>query len=857
MKTFDIPESVRFFPNQKRSERDKTKQFFKDCADVGIQIAEADNVIETPTGVRSTTAEMMINYNLYNDIVDKQEVEKTLNPLGMFNTDTFPATYKNYPLLNPSISLLCGEERKRVFIPMVSVINADAVSSKQEQKKGRFFQWYMETLQSQIQDEEELEKMTQDFQKYMQYTWQDLRERMGNQLLNYLYHTQDIKEEFSRGFKDAVSWAGEEIYSIEIFGGKPTLKKLDPMTVKTVRSGNSWKIEDSDIIVVDTYIPQGEVLDRYYDELTDSEVKQIEEGNLSPTSSPRMLRPELHLSDTPNIEYVDLRDMPAPARAKWMNHIGGAYDSEGNVRVTRVLWSGMRQIKILYRFNEFGELEKDVMPEQYVPNKELGERVKVEWVREWYEATKIGPGIYVKMGPCEVQVRDLDNLSESSPPIVGSIYQVGSMTGKGIIGLGKEWQYLWNTFMYKVKLAFAQDYGKIGMFPVHLIPENWSMEKALYWATQLKLLPIDAFNAGQEGFAKGKLAGAMSGIPTHINLSNHDQIRSHLEMLTFIKQEVDNLTGITPQRKGAIDNRETVGGVERSVMQSSNITEEWFSIHDNTKVRALRVLLEAAKIAYRGESFVKEYIMDDGTRELLQFDYDVFKEASYGVDVTNATDDMQTLQYIKSLGERYLQASGSFAMAIEIARTKNVASIANKIREHEAQMQEQQAQQAEAEREAAQTLLQQQQELELLKIQIDQEKAQMDREFEAWKTEQDNATRIAVAEINVYRFQEDLDQNQNQVPDIFEISEAARKDREQTTKEYIGKLEQQRKDKEVEYKRKIEERKAQLEEKKMTLEKEKMENAKKLQKMKDDAAMDREKLKAKTALANPVAGEKK
>lgn len=47
-----------------------------------------------------------------------------------------------------------------------------------------------------------------------------------------------------------------------------------------------------------------------------------------------------------------------------------------------------------------------------------------------------------------------------------------------------------------------------------------------------------------------------------------------------------------------------------------------------------------------------------------------------------------------------------------------------------------------------------------------------------------------------------------------------------------------------------------IEEKKVALEKQKLQSQKELQKMKDDAALEREKLKAKTALKNKVVGEK-
>jgi hypothetical protein len=50
--------------------------------------------------------------------------------------------------------------------------------------------------------------------------------------------------------------------------------------------------------------------------------------------------------------------------------------------------------------------------------------------------------------------------------------------------------------------------------------------------------------------------------------------------------------------------------------------------------------------------------------------------------------------------------------------------------------------------------------------------------------------------------------------------------------------------------------KEKIEDKKIQLEREKLTAAEKLQKQKDEAAMQREKLKAKTAMKNKVVGEK-
>ena len=767
--TLTLSDNVGYWPRQKRSESEKNEKFFKDCADVGMALADNADLVKTPNGVRSTKHKKQVWYGLYDNRVDKREVEKTMNPLGLFNTNEFPASYRNYPLLNPSINLLCGEERKRIFNPLVTVINADAITEKVEKMDALWRQMYIEEITNTSFNEEEVKQRIEKFNSHMKYNYKDVRERMGSQMLRYLYHTQDLKEQFSRGFKDALI-VGEEIYVIEIYGGEPILRKANPKNISTIRSGSSWKIEESDIIVEDCYLSIGETIDRYYDHLKDTEVKAIEEGYSvlnAVGGQVQMLRPEL--SAPRPLEYVDLSAMGVGDVNMWTGIVNGAYDAEGNVRVTRVVWAGLRKVGILTFFDENGELQKDTVPEQYKPNTELGEKVDWRWIKEWYEVTKIGPDIYTKMQPCEIQMRHRDNLSMSHPGIVGSVYNTNDDIGKGLIGIGEDWQYLWNTFMYRTELAFIKDRGKVGMFPIHLIPDQWGAEAALFWAENMGWLPIDAFNQGQEGFAKGKLAGAMSGMPTQMDLSNNNQIQNNIQMLSFIKGEVDNLTGITAQRRGAIDNRETAQGVERSVMQSSNITEEWFSVHDNTKVRALRALLEAAKIAYKGKSFTKEFVLDDGTKQMLEFDYNTYREACYGVDVSNASDDAQVLQALKGLSERYLQAGGSFGLIAELMSAKDRATITRKIQEDEQQKQQMAQENNKAEQEATQAQIQK--ELEIADAELALEYEKLDRED--INKQLDREADIQRETLKALGFAKDTDINKNSVPDVLEQQKVA------------------------------------------------------------------------------------
>ena len=115
-------------------------------------------------------------------------------------------------------------------------------------------------------------------------------------------------------------------------------------------------------------------------------------------------------------------------------------------------------------------------------------------------------------------------------------------------------------------------------------------------------------------------------------------------------------------------------------------------------------------------------------------------------------------------------------------------------------------------------------------------------DLQRYQIDQDNATKIAVAQISAYRGTEDKDQDMNGIPDPIELGNQA--------------LEQQKIDQEAYTKRYEQRQKREIENQKIQLERDKMDHEMKLQKQKDDAAMERERLKARTAIRNKVSGEK-
>ena len=829
-------QSVNFFPAQMLTDKERTDDFYQQCIDAGLSIINWNLNLYSSIGVRNTRKNKLINYNLFNDIVDKEEMNRVINPWNFDDVAKLPR-YKNYSLLNSSLMLLFGEERRRMFNPIATAINSDAVNERLKTINTAFTQTVVQSLITPGESQEETERKLQEFGKWANFEYKDKRSRMAQQIINYLYRTEYAGETFSRGFEDLLI-AGEEIYFGDVIGNKPVLRKGNPLNTYSLRAGTSYKIEDSDIIVEDGYLPLGEVLDRYYDDLSPKEIDALQQGFRMSTGKGLIQGQEANPVFDPSLIFgVELSgDIFNPNNSD-VSYFAGGFDVQGNVRCTRVLWKGMRKIGILeFTDPETGEPTKQYVDESYKPDKTIGEKVKWLWVSEWFEGTKIGNNVYTRMRPCPVQFRSMDNPSICKPPVVGIVVNVNANKGRSLIDMTREYQYLYNALMARLEMSMVKDKGKMARLDLSLVPDGWEMDKWMYYAEVLGWQVVDPFNEGQKGAATGKLAGAMNQNAAAIDLEQGQYMQRTLLMADFIARRVEDITGINPQRKGAVDNRETVGGVERAVTQSSMSTEKWFVLHDNVRIRALKMWLELAKFAWKGEKFKRPFLLDDNSMAILDFDYDMFVEAEYGVDVSSSSTDMEMMQALKQLSQPFLQNGGSLAIVADLYKTTDPQSLQRKIEMYEQQ-------QADNARQAQE----QQNQIQMQQIQQAQEQAEANaqREYdleiarldmEKYKIDTEASTKIQVAQMATYNKRDDVDLNKNAIPDTMEIAANALETRKQESDEFNKRL-----DVNLKY---------QVEEDKMNLEREKMEHEKELQTQKDAAAMAREKIKSKTALKN-------
>ena len=722
------------FPAQQLPMSSKGKKWRKECVDFAC-----DHTFLTNANNRKSAYNKKINYDLVNGIIHMDDIENVLNPTKL-RDDLIPETIQHYPIINSKLNLLNGEEKKRLFDYRVIITDPTSISEASKRKADEVLRDLQQLIEATSETDEQYAQKLEELGQYYTYTWQDYKEARSNKLLNQYNKENDFSILFNDGFKDAYT-VGEECYICDIVSGEPTLEKLDPRIMTVVRSSNSNRIEDADMIILKDYWSPGKIIDTYYDSLTDADRKYIE--NISEQSvvgstdemgnwKEDTLVPIWEQGDMTNEEYIAkifgrVEDISASQ----------TYDAEGNIRVVRVFWKSRRKIKKVTSYDPMtGEEVINFYSETYVANKTLGEKETTLWINEAWEGTKIGEKVYVNVRPRPIQYNRLSNPSRCHFGIIGSIYATNGDKPYSLVDMMKPYNYLYDVVHDRLNRAIAQNYGRLAKLDLAMIPDGWKIEKWLYFARKDKLAIMDSFNEGKKGQATGKLAGSLNNASNGVvDLEDINIIQQYINILELIKMEMSEVVGVTKQREGQVSNRETVGGVERATLQSSHITEWIFTRHENLKKRVLECFVETAKIAMKGRNKKFQYILPDFAQQLVEIDGDEFAEADYGIVVDSSQESQALSQKMDGMVQAALQNQIiTFSTALKMFTSCSMAEKMRMIEKNEQDLQQRQQQ-------AQQQQLQAQQQEAQLRAQSEQQKLEMENLL----NERDNDTKLTIA----------------------------------------------------------------------------------------------------------------
>ena len=701
--------------------------------------------------IRRSMRHKMINYDLLTGKLHMEDLQMILNP-DHVEAAFIPDKIQHYPIMNSKLDVLRGEENKRVFDFKVVVTNPNSISEIENNKKNALLQDLQQLIADTSMSEDEFNQRLEKLNDYYMYEWQDIREVRANALLNHYIKEYNMPVMFNQGFMDAMA-VGEEIYQCDIVGGEPVIERINPLKIRVFRSGYSNRIEDADIIILEDYWNPGRVIDAYYDVLKPKDIEYLEN-----------LPDHLGQAVTDNMDNIDERYgfVNASMIGDEITAVDGSYyfdpanlfngditssllpyDLAGNVRVLRMYWKSKRAILKVKSYDpETGEEIYNFFPENYIVDKDRGEEAERFWINEAWEGTMIGDvndGIFVNMRPRLIQYNRLSNPSRCHFGIIGSIYNLNDTRPFSLVDKMKPYNYLYDVIHDRLNKAIANNWGDILEMDLSKVPKGWTIEKWIYYAKINHLAVIDSFKEGTMGASTGKLAGALNNAGKGMistNIGNY--IQQQINLLEFIKMEMAEVAGITPQREGQVSNRETVGGVERATLQSAHITEWLFMIHDDVKRRALECFLETAKIALKGRSKKFQYILSDTSMKVMDIDGDEFAENDYGLVVDNSNGTQELQQQLATLAQAALQTQTlSFSTITKLYTSSSLAEKQRLIEKDEKAIQERQAQAQQQQLESQERMAQMQNEEKMAELQ------QKDT-----LNQRDNQTKILVAQIS-------------------------------------------------------------------------------------------------------------
>lgn len=816
------------FPQQKLPLKKKDEKWQHDC--VNYIIGEGNIVSDGPT--HSKFGELQTYYNLYNSIFDERDFKKITNPFKV--EDGFPATPQDFNIIRPKVDLLIGEETKRPMNFRVVRTSQEAASDLMEVQKQLLIQYLQAAITSKMGPEEQQQFQEQlqngdimppeAIAKYMDKDYKDVVENAAYHTIVYLREKLNLDNEFIKGWKDALI-AGREIYYVGVLGAEPYAERVNPVDFSFDKSPDLEFIEDGSWCCRKMRLPITEVYDRYYDKLTEKDLNKLEEminkvsGNSAGDKDERDLFKgiQLHFYDNP------IND-----------------DSSSRcVNVWHCCWKSFKKMYYVTTFDQTGQPQVDILDESYIPT---GDEISVEqdWIIEVWEGYRCGNDLYFGIQPVEYQHVSIDNPNSQKLPYCGAVYSNTNSKPRSLVSILKPLQYMYIVLWYRLELAIARDKGKVVNMDITQIPKSMNITPER-WMHYLGSVGVNFINPYEEGW---NIPGREGGKPAQFNqitaldLTMSNVIAEYIQLMDKIETLAGTISGITEQRTGAISTSELVGNVERSVVQSSHITEPLFWVHNQCKRRVLNMLINVAKGAWEETGKKKlSYIFDNGERAFIDINEKFYYE-DVDIFVSDTSKDVENIQKLQQLIQPAMQNGASLLEAAEILTNDNFNILKQKLKDMQTRQEQlaQQQQQAQAEQEQKLQEMQNQTKQQELMLQ----EAQMD--LQRYQIDQDNATKIAVAEISAYRGTENKDVDMNGIPDPVEIANQA--------------IQQQKIDSDAYTKRYEARQKREIENQKIKLEQDKMKHETQLQKQKDDAAYKREELKARTALKNKVSGEK-
>lgn len=687
--------------------------------------------------------DVRVFYYAYNNKLPDSYFDYVVNPLNSTKKEysNWPARLRPYSIIRPNIDLIEGEYERRPFSWTVKVHNADGVNLAQEQIYGDILsslqQQFINKLNESGMDTGQPNQPAEPPAKIKaayQSNYRDTRASIADTALSIIIDELRVEEILKKIFGDWTK-AGESYSYKGLRGGKLVYERVSPLDIQYDKSPDVDYIEDAQWATRRIYMTPSEVVDRFYEELTEAEIDLLEDDHGYLAFGTGLL------SDQD--AELDLR------RTK--------------IAVYHCTWKYFSKIGILSYPNPLtGQIEEIEVPESYKPDVTKGESIIWYWVNEGWEGYRINSGsgtastcYYFGIQPIPGQRNTVNNLSICKLPYNGRRFSDIHAQNTSLVELGMPYEILHRILHFHLEKTIAKSKGKVLMMDFNAIPKKfgWDEEKWAYWTEALGYGFVDRNQPGADKSFNQYTAVDM-GLYQHIN--------NLIELMTFVKQEWDEVLGITRQRKGQTESSDTATGNKMAVSQSTTMSEKVFSKFEEFARCELQGLLDLSKIAW-SNGHQQVYQGDDMRSQFLTIDPGQYTEMDMGVYISRSARDLQNLELARMQVQSFAQNGVAPSTIVDILQAKSLSKLKQALIDAEQKAMEAQQNAAGAEQEGTERI-------EMMKSQYAELQAVLDERLMNSEYDRKEEIEHIKGAYSTYRNVEGTgDNNQDGVPDALEV----------------------------------------------------------------------------------------
>lgn len=627
--------------------------------------------------------------------------KKILNPYNSVDPKytRFPATMRNYDLINGIVRRYVGEYQRNPHNFIVGVNNPDVVLARnaklaeeliglaQQQIAQRIEAAYQEFLNGGGQPEQFNPQEAIDIEAFIKEFNENYIDDISAQAQDIFGVLKDVTDDvgiYLRAYFEFVTFG--ECYTYSDVVGNQIVKRVVSIRDAYPVPNDNMFVEDYDMFAECRKMTAQQIYDEYSHYMTKEQLRYLDEfyakDTLGATNDRGLLTwhqfqkfggdicskfsPEERNLFTP--DYIMARDMNT-----------GLYD------VWHVVWRGEVKEGVL-TYQENGFVQTRVVQEDYQLNTEAGD-ITIDWYwrPQVFEGVRIGSR-YNSLYP--YKARAIAYERNGKLPYNGLMELMPGLGRFSILKTVLPYQIFGNIVAYHREMAIAKNKLNVLLIAKSLLGKK--PEDTIYRMAADGVLYID--DEEDAGMLRAQQVRML-------NSQTNDYITQLTTLIEANKQEAQLQVDMTPQRYGEIGNSAGATTTQEAILRGSMGSTIIELVFDMMRERDYARDLDYSKLAWI-DGLDTSYRDEDKNLKYFSLNVENHIYADYVVKCKISTKEMEKLQMYKDFAFSAAQ-NGDMQMAAIAIDGENAASIRKKIlefqklkEEHEIQMQQLEAQNA-------------------------------------------------------------------------------------------------------------------------------------------------------------------